>query len=269
MGESIPGLPSWVRRRRSSGPPSSSQVWGKEQPTGSHGLSKLTDVEDPPGVHLPRKVRERILDGYYVDIFSLLKPENDTGVTGTKRDKDGAATGSADRTFLNWMKGYSVYMALVSAAFPERGWHLANHLSNVLRAKTLAGDLPAIAYDEAFRQRASHNGLARWDLCNNGIWLETVGPHARARVDTEKRKGSFRREGSRRVCWEFNQGKCHRPRCKYEHHCELCFGAHAKMACNRSAGAQQPFRGARPPGGSGGKREGGSGNAGSTVAASK
>lgn len=69
-----------------------------------------------------------------------------------------------------------------------------NHLSNVLRARTLAGDSHTIDYDEAFRHRASHNELARWNLRNNDIWLEIVGPHTRTRGEVDRRKQSFQRE---------------------------------------------------------------------------
>lgn len=78
-------------------------------------------------------------------------------------------------------------MTLVGAAFLERTWHLMNHLKNVLKARALAGDTPDINYDEAFCQRASQIELACWDLQNNDLWLETMGLHARACVDMEKK----------------------------------------------------------------------------------
>lgn len=207
-------------------------------------------------MHLLRKVRERALNGYFINIFDLLRPEGESGVTGTKQDKKERAKGGAERTFHNWMAGYTVYVTLVSAAFPERAWHLMNHLSNVLKARVLAGDCLAMDYDEAFRQRASHNELARWDLRNNDIWLEVVGPHARVRGDIDKKKLGWKRDASKRLCWEFNQARCHCTRCKYEHLCEACFGHHARVACNRVSGAQMPFRGGRPSGSSGGQRDG-------------
>uniref|UniRef100_A0ACB8ERM4 Uncharacterized protein n=1 Tax=Sphaerodactylus townsendi TaxID=933632 RepID=A0ACB8ERM4_9SAUR len=39
-------------------------------------------LQDPPGWHLPKKVRDRALDGYYVDIFEFVMPDGAQGVTG-------------------------------------------------------------------------------------------------------------------------------------------------------------------------------------------
>lgn len=61
------------------------------------------------------------------------------------------------------------------SAYPERGWHSTNHMSNALRAWSLAGELVTIEYDEAFQ--ASHNVVSRWDPINDKIWLMKVGPH--------------------------------------------------------------------------------------------
>lgn len=119
-----------------------------------------------------------MLRGLFIDVFKLLRPETDPGRTGTRRNKSRVAKGGAEHTFHNWLAGYSVYVTLVSAAFLERVWHLMYHLSNVVKARAPARDGPAIDYDEAFRQRASHNELAWWDLCNNNLWLELVASGA-------------------------------------------------------------------------------------------
>lgn len=103
------------------------------------------------------------------------------GRTGTKRDKKGVAKAGAERTFSNWLASFNMYLNLVGAAYPDRAWHLINHQGNVLRARALSRDGPAMDYDEIFQRRASHNDLARWDVKNNDIWLETVGPYARPR----------------------------------------------------------------------------------------
>lgn len=268
VGAKVPGLPSWIARQRSPDANAVSAIWGAQQHTDGHVPCRLQDFEDPPGVHLSRKVRERILNGFYVDLFTLLKPE-ESGKTGTKRDKKGVVKGSAERNFNNWLSGYTVYMSLVGVAFPERTWHLMNHFNNVLKARALAGDMPGINYDEAFHQRASHYEMARWDFRNNDLWLETVGLHSRAWLDVDKRKFPFKRDGNQRVCWEYNQGRCQRYRFKYEHVCEVCFGYHTRLACQKSASAPQPFRGSRPSNGGKGRQDGSSTTTEETATTSK
>lgn len=91
-----------MHRWRGSEGAAACEVWGGKQASGNHGLSRYTDVEDLPGVHLPWKVQECILGGYYLVVFSFLKPEGEAGITSTKRDKKGASKGSSDQTFQNW-----------------------------------------------------------------------------------------------------------------------------------------------------------------------
>lgn len=91
-----------------------------------------------------------------MEVFTLLKPEGEAG----KSDRKEAAKGNAECAFQNCCLGTQSTW-LVDVTFPERAWHLMNHFNNVLMARSLAGELPAIEYDEAFRQRASHNELAQ------------------------------------------------------------------------------------------------------------
>lgn len=58
---------------------------------------------------------------------------------------------SSAECIFHWLAGYTVYMTLVGTAFLERVWHLMSHLSNILKARALVGEGPAVKYDEAFR----------------------------------------------------------------------------------------------------------------------
>lgn len=140
-GVKLPGLLFWISRRRKPDSKAASEVCGANQPCGGLMSCRIQDFEDPLGVHLPRKVRERILDGFYVDIFTLLKLDIKVAKKGTKKDKKGAAKWSMELNFNNWMAGYTVYMTLVGAVFPERAWHLMNHFNNVLKARAWLGAL--------------------------------------------------------------------------------------------------------------------------------
>lgn len=84
---------------------------------------------------------EKILKGYFIDISLLLRPKVESGKTGTKQDKKGAAKCTVEHMFQNWLAGFTVYMTLVGAKFLEQAWHLMNHLSNVLKVRDLAAQL--------------------------------------------------------------------------------------------------------------------------------
>ena len=206
------------------------------------------DSDDPPGDHLLHKTREWALDGYYIDMFTLAKPDVDTPTTGSRAVKKGKKEPVRERSFANWLCGYTELMRLISAAYPERGWHLSNHLANMLEARASVGEAAAMAYDQAFRKKASNNPRARWDLKLHTAWVVEVGPHVRPRSDSDKRTTRFK-TGSGAVCWEFNRKGCQRRRCRFDHACENCGGSHAKTACSRSGGGHQPFRKAAGLGG--------------------
>ncbi|KAL8203150.1 UNVERIFIED_CONTAM: hypothetical protein K2H54_042714 [Gekko kuhli] len=113
----------------------------------------LNNTKDPPGIHLSHKVREWILDGDYMETFTLLKPEADNCKLGLLSEKKGNKKDAVNSTILNWLTGYNVFMGVVQSAYPEHGWHLSNHLANVLRAA-------AISYDAVFHKQASQSDLA-------------------------------------------------------------------------------------------------------------
>lgn len=48
--------------------------------------------------------------------------------------------------------------------------------------------IPVIEYDEAIQEQASHSELTRWNLLNNKVWLETIGPCVNSWVDTSRTK---------------------------------------------------------------------------------
>ncbi|KAL8221428.1 UNVERIFIED_CONTAM: hypothetical protein K2H54_067604 [Gekko kuhli] len=171
-----PGLPAWAIHRRAliaraaRGP---AVVWDDVDVSDPSSIvSTYSNGEDPPGRHLSDEVRDSILDGYHVDVFTLHKKRGDEARTlksGKKEKKD--KTEEVERTFINWVSGYLVYAGVVATAYPDRGWHLLNHMSNVVKARILAGEGPAIEYDETCHKIASRDDRARWDLLQDKIWL--------------------------------------------------------------------------------------------------
>ncbi|KAL8219517.1 UNVERIFIED_CONTAM: hypothetical protein K2H54_026186 [Gekko kuhli] len=221
-------------------------------------LSTYANGEEPPGLHLSEELRDSILDGYYVNVFTLLQKRG-TEARTLKSDKKEKKERSeeAERTFLNWVSGYLVYAGVVATAYPERGWHLLNHMSNVVEARVLAGEGAAIDYDETCRKLASRNERARWDLLQDKVWLREVGPCIKGKSEVKPDRWSARKDRSRGICWEYNQGRCRRARCKFSHACELCGGGHGRVYCTRATGGQPPFRNVRPLSGSANAKGGG------------
>ncbi|XP_077193033.1 uncharacterized protein LOC143837288 isoform X1 [Paroedura picta] len=251
-GAFVPGLPAWLHKRRREAKrllEADGVLGSRKEPP-----AKYTDADAPPGIHLPKKLRERALEGYFVDMFAFVRQGKRGGDTGKKRDKKGTEVPKCERSFNNWLRGFAEFMALVVAAYPERGWHLARYLAHVLEAREHAGEEAALVYDQDFRELASYNASARWDLKHHDTWLVKVGPSVRLHKDRDRRSVPGRRSSSL-PCWDYNRKSCKRQPCRYSHTCEQCGGGHTALACNKG---QQPFRGPR----SSGKKDGGPGQSG-------
>ncbi|XP_077161510.1 uncharacterized protein LOC143821444 isoform X2 [Paroedura picta] len=119
-GAFVPGLPAWLHYRRGE---ATRLLDAEGIPVGDRvPPNRFKDTEAPPGVHLPTKLRERALEGYYVDVFSFVRGKGKAGNTGSKKDSKRQRTvPTHERTFDNWLKGFTEYFTLVSASYPERG----------------------------------------------------------------------------------------------------------------------------------------------------
>nr|XP_034996112.1 uncharacterized protein LOC118097403 [Zootoca vivipara] len=249
IGEDQSGLPLWVHERRANSHRRSfngTLEWKEgalvEEVKTSTNLS--TDII--LGTHLSKRKRAKILNGHYVDIFTLLSPTRIMG-NGEKRWNYGRGryrTPRAERTFENWLDGYLVFAGVVSAAYPRRGMHLFAYWSHVRRAYVLAGDSAAITYDEHFRRNAAFTPTTRWDQRDEYLWREHVVPYVKKKHQEPVKSGRFetRKGPHHRVCWDYNKGICQRPNCKYRHECEKCLGFHPATSCFKGI---QSFRGGR------------------------
>ncbi|CAI5767983.1 Hypothetical predicted protein [Podarcis lilfordi] len=150
-GEDLGALPDWCLERRAN---FHRKQFGETLEWKDGALvEQVNTTDDVPGYHLSTKLRAKILNGEYVDIFKLV-PTWIAMRRGKLKCRNGAPR--AERSFANWLEGFYVFMGVVSMAYPKRAWHLVNYLKIVREVYALAGEDAAIAYDTEFRQNASH-----------------------------------------------------------------------------------------------------------------
>uniref|UniRef100_UPI00109F2E4C uncharacterized protein LOC114596483 n=1 Tax=Podarcis muralis TaxID=64176 RepID=UPI00109F2E4C len=177
-GEEVSGLPDWALSRRANCHRKKfggTQEWKdgalvKDATTSTYSTSDVI-----PGDHLSPKLRAKILNGEFVDMFKLVPPAEELG-RGEKRPSHGKRKSkypSVPRTFENWLDGFQAFMGTIVAAYPKRAVHLVAYLSHIRTACALAGEAAAISYDKKFRRKASRIPLARWDQIENGIWVRS------------------------------------------------------------------------------------------------
>ncbi|CAI5771626.1 finger 703-like [Podarcis lilfordi] len=247
FGEGNHGIPLWAHERRANSHRKTFNGvldWKDGALVEDVKVATNQSTDFILGNHLSQKKRNKILNGDYVDMFTLLPPTKLMG-KGEKRRSFGKRryrTPRAERTFENWLDGYQVFMGVVCAAYPRRSMDLVAYLAHVRRAHSLAGENAALTYDENFRRNASLLPSTRWDLTDPNYWGEDVNPYIEKK-NQESAKAGKTEAKRHRLCWEFNRGVCSRPSCKYLHECERCWGNHPASAFFKNK--QQPFRGGR------------------------
>ena len=175
-----------------------------------------------------------------------------------------------------WAECYSVYAAILSAAYPEKAPHLFAYMRTIVRASRQFMGHEWVSYDMTFRRTAANQGSLDWGVPNPGLYNDAFTGAVKSRANcfycldahssedcpkapeahpspasrhlAEQRQGRLApRQGSNRVeiCRQFNGVRgCRFARCRYAHLCERCHGPHPTMECGDR---HQPMGRARSP----------------------
>lgn len=158
QGEVVPGLPSWAHARRANFHRSKfgATLECKDGALVEDIKISTNSTRDIiPGSHLSSKLRNKILNGRYADIFKLM-PNECPGKVGkiSNFGKRKYIAPKVERSFENWLDCFQVFAGVVSAVYPKRALHLIVYQSQVRKAYTMAGEEAAITYDKIFSQES-------------------------------------------------------------------------------------------------------------------
>ena len=226
---------------------------------------------------VPPKLRQRIVNREYVEMYDLLP-------TSWRVESEAAAASSKGKRprrepikdIQVWAECYSVYAAILSAAYPEKAPHLFAYMRTIVRASRQFMGHEWVSYDMTFRRTAANQGSLDWGVPNPGLYNDAFTGAVKSRANcfysldahsseycpeapeahpspasrhlAEQRQGRLApRQGSNRVeiCRQFNGVRgCRFARCHYAHLCERCHGPHPSMECGDR---HQPMGRARSP----------------------
>ncbi|XP_077781388.1 uncharacterized protein LOC144327059 [Podarcis muralis] len=110
------------------------------------------------GNHLSKRKRNKILNGNYIDMFSLLPPAQVKG------------------------KGEKIKY------YGKRRYRVP---------REMAGDEAALAYDEDFRRNASLLSSTRWDQKDNNCWFDHVGPNIEKKTAQQPKAATLQSTASK------------------------------------------------------------------------
>ena len=173
--------------------------------------------------HLTTPVRNKIQDGEYVELSSLLLGYGGLadGISADERKKDAKVL-----THAQWLIAFNVYSSCYIERHPDQARGLLKYADNILRLHDLKSDW--LGYDRRFRaQRAMLPAAYPWEKLCSDLFLTsmaTKGP-AKTRATGEKRFSG--------VCFAFNDDACGRgPACTFQHKCKQCGSfRHGRINC--------------------------------------
>ncbi|XP_053159419.1 uncharacterized protein LOC128347977 isoform X2 [Hemicordylus capensis] len=145
-------------------------------PTPQH--SPYGAVGLPLGDHLLPATKEKILKGEYVDIFSLLFREPEVKHKEGESCKDHAVTKRkpVEKSWNNWLSGFTIYMGVVIPAQPARALALVKYMDIIHRAVSDFAGNAWVRYDENFRMRAALDPSMPWDAPHLELWVLIMSP---------------------------------------------------------------------------------------------
>ena len=211
-------------------------------------LPTYDDTAVPVGATLSPSLRQKIINGNYVDFALLVDIDNlsdsDSDLEeGSFTLKNGnlklskAKTKNKFISFPDWVGAWNVFTCVFLESHQDLSYvfKFGKHLE-IVRGLYKAGK-DWRHYDIKFRKYVEA-GVARWGVTKSELYdksflrVESVG--------TNKRKTTVVQKSSKSLsfCYGFQKGSCQKNNCKYKHYCKLCgqFG-HGAHACHLNSHA--------------------------------
>ena len=196
----------------------------------------------PLGYHLSTAVKEKIYNGEYIDILSLLPGQKEGGFRRGEDKGEDERRRLIPRSFNNWLQAFCIYAGVLGEKHPEQCGGLFQHVDHVLEAYKSFGGLGWFYYDESYRQKLAIHPALRWGMKDVGLWLNLMAPQKPAtprQMSGTPSTAAFRKG----CCFAFNESQCRwNNSCKYRHECSICAGTHPAVKCfkkNAVAGPSQ------------------------------
>ena len=176
---------------------------------------------------------------------------------------------------LSWLQCFSLYAAVVASKYPEKAKELWAYQATLIGEARHCGGRGWLLYDSAFRQQITSFDAVDFSKINPSLYSTTflaygagakfcpecmMADHSQEECALhpsrslpvvqmqEVRRGGReeprlrppdghkRRAGRRGPCFQWNDGRCTHPYCRFEHVCSRCYGDHKRVTCKMGVG---------------------------------
>ena len=190
--------------------------------------------------HIEQNMRNKIARGEFVDLERLLPKDkgrcggniahngqdnrvelvSHDGHTYFKSVRDNQITG-----LRKWEQAFRVYVAIYTEANPERSVEIWQYMHTInVAAASYQWDNVAY-YDLTFRQLMAYKPRRSWAKLYNQGWNLAMKDALSNKQSGQSNKSTSKRHNWRDdCCWRYNQNKCHKSDCDFDHRCTYCGG---------------------------------------------
>ena len=187
---------------------------------------------------------------------------------------------------LSWFQCFSLYAAVVVSKYPEKGKELWAYQVTLIREARRCGGQGWLLYDSAFCQQITSFDAVDFSKINQSLYstmflaygagarfcpecmmadhsqeecalhlsralpvvqMQEVRRGGREEPHPRPPDGYKRRAGRRGPCFQWNDGRCTHPYCRFEHVCSHCYGDHKRVTCKRGRGEVNKGKESGPP----------------------
>ncbi|XP_056003510.1 uncharacterized protein LOC125663021 [Ostrea edulis] len=200
------------------------------------------------GMHVVQAIRQKIIEGRYIDLVSLLPPKAGGGGRERERERERErklvmnnlgeivtrdSTPKRIESIEKWTDVMLNFAAIYLKEHPAKNIDLLKYIQTV-RMGAGRGYKWWYEYDIQYRLRKVNDPGSSWGEVDSELWLMYMTPSS-VETHTLSLKQAPAAAGK---CYDFNfQGSCSKFPCFYDHMCLRCNGQHAMMHC---PGVYQP-----------------------------
>lgn len=194
-------------------------------------ISPITSFNDDLGIHVSQQTRDKIINGEFIELESLLDITHDDHTKNIVVDNHGnlslkQKTGKKILDINTWIDAFLTYTSIYTAAHPNSTQGLLKYIFNIKLGASRCSGQGWLSYDRQFRLKRSRNTSMNWGVVDMELWLLYI-----SQGQTQPKESQI----SWGKCYTYNnRGRCGRQSCPYRHRCLKCSGPHAAIYCTLS-----------------------------------
>lgn len=202
----------------------------------------VLSVTNEVSATVPQNLKEKIIRGDYIELFTLLNNSHSHGVQKLVLSNKGEIVVQSNQnsqkllSIDQWTTAFIIFTSIFCSVHSHRFQELLKYMY-VVRQGASRSTLGWITYDEQYRLRKSINPSSSWADVDMELWLLYMNGNSSTYFFNSQHATKFQNSlHSNLKCYPFNySNKCTRQTCMYSHTCLRCNENHPVASCRKNA----------------------------------